>query len=40
MPLDNGLRRLVEWFLAWKRGEDMQAFTLRQIAEYQGLLLK
>lgn len=35
LPLDQALRWLVEWFLAWKQGEDMQIFTQRQIAEYQ-----
>ncbi|MGA3262634.1 MAG: CDP-glucose 4,6-dehydratase [Terracidiphilus sp.] len=40
LPIDISLRWLVEWFVAWRQGEDMQAFTLRQIAEYQGLLLK
>ena len=40
LPLDNALRWLVEWFLAWKQNEDMQAFTLRQIADYQARLGK
>ncbi len=40
LPIDSSLRWLVEWFVAWRQGEDMQAFTLRQIAGYQGLLLK
>jgi CDP-glucose 4,6-dehydratase len=40
LPIDASLRWLVEWFVAWRQGEDMQAFTLRQIAEYQGRLLK
>ena len=35
LPIDIALRWLVEWFAAWRRGEDMQAFTLSQIAEYQ-----
>lgn len=38
LPINSALRWLVEWFVAWSRDEDMQAFTLRQIAVYQGLL--
>jgi CDP-glucose 4,6-dehydratase len=40
LPLEDALRWVGEWFLAWRQGEDMRAFTLRQIAEYQGRLLK
>ncbi len=40
LPINVALRWLVDWFVAWKQHEDMQAFTLRQIAEYQGRLLK
>ena len=32
--LDEALARTVEWHLAWKRGEDMAAWSLRQIAAY------
>jgi CDP-glucose 4,6-dehydratase len=35
LRLEDALRWLVEWFVAWKSREDMQAFTLRQITEYQ-----
>lgn len=38
LRIDNALRWVAEWFLAWQKHEDMQAFTLRQIAEYQVLL--
>jgi CDP-glucose 4,6-dehydratase len=40
LPLDIGLRWLVEWFAAWQRGEDMQAFTLHQIADYEALRMQ
>lgn len=32
--LDTALEKTVAWYLAWKRGEDMRAFSLAQIAEY------
>ncbi len=32
------LEWLVEWYKAQQRGEDMHAFTLGQIASYEGLL--
>lgn len=34
--LDTALEKTVAWHQAWKRGEDMQAFSLVQIREYQG----
>jgi CDP-glucose 4,6-dehydratase len=37
LPIENALRWVVEWFLAWRQGENMQAFTLNQIAEYEKL---
>jgi len=40
LPIDSALRWLVEWFVAWRQGEDMRAFTLRQIAAYDRLLPK
>jgi CDP-glucose 4,6-dehydratase len=33
----NAVDWMVEWYLAWRSGEDMQAFTLRQIADYARL---
>ncbi len=39
LPLEHALRWVVEWFHAWRQGENMQAFTLSQIAEYQRRLL-
>jgi CDP-glucose 4,6-dehydratase len=38
LPLAVALDWLVSWFLAWKQGEDMQAFTLRQITNYESRL--
>ncbi len=32
--LDTALEKTVDWHLAWKRGTDMQAFSLAQIGEY------
>ena len=40
LPLEQALRWVVEWFLAWQRGENMQAFTLEQIVEYQTHFMK
>ena len=34
--LDTALDRTAQWHAAWRAGEDMQAFTLAQIAEYAG----
>lgn len=34
-PLPMALDKTLEWHAAWRRGEDMQAVTLAQIAEYQ-----
>lgn len=39
LPIDHALRWVAEWFLAWQKHEDMQAFTLHQIAEYQARLV-
>lgn len=33
--LDTALEKTVAWHQAWKRGEDMQTFSLAQIREYQ-----
>ena len=40
LPIEIALRWLVEWYVAWRQGEDMHAFTLHQIAEYERLLPK
>jgi len=40
LPIEQALRWAGEWYLAWREGGDMQAFTLRQIAEYAGRLPK
>jgi CDP-glucose 4,6-dehydratase len=33
--LDQALACTVDWYVAWKKGADMQAFSLRQIVEYE-----
>ena len=35
--LDTALDKTVAWHQAWRRGEDMQAFSLAQVREYQEL---
>jgi len=40
LPIEEALRWVVEWFLAWRRGEDMHTFTLKQIGEYRLILNK
>ena len=35
--LDTALGKTVAWHQAWRRGEDMQAFSLAQVREYQEL---
>jgi CDP-glucose 4,6-dehydratase len=40
LPIETALRWLVDWYVAWRQGEDMHAFTLHQIAEYERLLPK
>jgi CDP-glucose 4,6-dehydratase len=40
LPMRDGLRWLVEWFVAESRGEDMQTFTMQQIADYEARLSK
>ncbi len=35
LHVEQALRWVVDWFQAWQRGDDMQSFTLKQIAEYQ-----
>jgi CDP-glucose 4,6-dehydratase len=40
LPIEEALRWTAEWYVAWQQGESMQAFTLRQIAEYQKRLQK
>ncbi|MFC6644732.1 CDP-glucose 4,6-dehydratase [Granulicella cerasi] len=37
LPLASALDWLVDWYKAWQAGEDMQAFTLRQISSYESL---
>jgi len=34
-PLETALNKSVEWHQAWKRGESMAAFSLRQISDYE-----
>lgn len=34
-PLDLALARTVDWHLAWRKGADMRAFSLQQIADYE-----
>lgn len=38
LRLETALEWLVAWYRAWQSGEDMQAFTLKQIREYEALL--
>jgi CDP-glucose 4,6-dehydratase len=38
LRMETALEWLVDWYLAWRGGEDMQAFTLRQIAQHALLL--
>jgi len=33
-PLTEALRHTVDWHLAWRQGDDMQAFCRKQIAQY------
>ncbi len=33
-PLHEALERIVAWHLAWRRGDDMAAFSRREIADY------
>jgi len=40
LPIDIALRWVVEWYDARRQSEDMQAFTLRQIAAYEQRLGK
>lgn len=40
LPIEQALRWVVEWFLAWRQDENMQSVTLRQIAEYRARLQK
>ena len=40
LPIEEALRWVAEWVVSWRQGADMQAFTLRQISEYQARLLK
>ena len=35
-PLGTALEKTAVWYAAWRRGEDMGAFTAAQIAEYAG----
>jgi CDP-glucose 4,6-dehydratase len=37
LRLETALEWLVEWYLAWQSGADMQAFTLAQIDAYRSL---
>lgn len=36
--LEQALARTVDWHLAWRRGDDMHAFSLQQIASYEGAM--
>jgi CDP-glucose 4,6-dehydratase len=38
LPIAVALEWLVSWFLAWKQGEDMRAYTLHQITDYESRL--
>ena len=38
LNLETALHWLVDWYRAWRKGEDMHAFTLAQIAAYEKLL--
>ena len=40
LSIDHALRWVVEWFQAWRQGENMQIFTLKQIADYETLIEK
>ena len=40
LRLETALEWLVTWYKAAIAGEDMQALTLRQITDYQALLLR
>ena len=37
LRLETTLQWLVEWYKAWQKGEDMHAFTLAQIKQYESL---
>jgi CDP-glucose 4,6-dehydratase len=38
LTLETALQWLVEWYRAWQSGQDMNAFTLNQIKQYESLL--
>jgi len=38
LPIEEALQWVADWVVSWRQGENMQAFTLRQIAEYQARL--
>ena len=40
LPIEQALRWVSDWVMSWRQGENMQAFSLRQIAEYQARLRK
>jgi CDP-glucose 4,6-dehydratase len=40
LGIDRALEWVADWFLAWQRREDLQAFTLHQINSYEGLVTK
>jgi CDP-glucose 4,6-dehydratase len=38
LPIEQALRWVADWVISWRYGENMQAFSLRQISEYQARL--
>jgi CDP-glucose 4,6-dehydratase len=38
LPLDNALAWIVEWYKAFKNGDDLQKITLQQIERYEALI--
>jgi CDP-glucose 4,6-dehydratase len=40
IPIEEALRWVADWFMYWRPGDNMQAFSLRQISEYQARLRK
>jgi len=40
LGIERALEWVADWFLAWQRREDIQAFTLHQINSYEGLVKK
>jgi CDP-glucose 4,6-dehydratase len=40
LSLETALQWLVEWYRAWQSGQDMNAFTLGQIRQYESLIAR